>query len=324
MTTPDTDLMNRLADARPTDVHLAEAWPAIEQDTLLDRIRDEAGLPPRRVRRRTALLAAVAAVSALVVVPTVISVGDASAREDILALARMAAEVDGPAFGPGTFLHVKTESLQENSRLLGDGATYETHREAWRRWDGTQWAVDTDPRRGFVDYYVFETETVPSFGSPTPEFLASLPDTATEFRAYLDQHVSGSNSHDEALFVAVTDMARSGMLDPATLSLALEAIADIGRVHTKDVLVEGRPAVEISFRRFWVAAIAVESLTIDTETAQVLRTSSSDPGGTYESTTTLLEVVDEVPADVLAVFDRYGDGVRLCADGQEAIGDGEC
>lgn len=324
MTTPDTDLMSRLTAARPTDANLAEAWPAVEQDALLDRTRDEAGLPHRRVRRRTAWMAGVAAVSAFVVVPSVISVGDASARGELLALALLAAEVDGPVFAPGTFLHMKTESVQENSRFVEGGATYETHREAWLRWDGTLWAVDTDPRRGFIDHNVFEAPTEPSFGAATPEFVASLPDTAAELRAYLDENVSGSNSHDEALFTAVTDMASSRMLDPATFAVALEAIADIGRVRTSDVVVEGREAVEISFRPFWVAAIAAESMTIDKETAQVLRTSSSNPTGTYESTTTLLEVIGEVPAEVLAIFDRYGDGARLCANGQEAIGDGVC
>jgi len=38
---------------------------------------------------------------------------------------------------------------------------------------------------------------------------------------------------------------------------------------------------------------------------------SSDPGGSYELTTTLIHVVDEIPADVEAAFQRHDDGERV-------------
>lgn len=317
-----TDLMNRLIDARPTDTGLRAAWPDEERAALLDRVRTRAESSRRRPRRRVTWAAAT--VTALAIAPTVLSGGDAQAREEILELASMASAAKGPEFAPGTYLHMKTESVQENSRVFGDGRTLDTNREAWVRWDGAQWAIDSRPSAGWTEYHHFAPRTESSFGAPTPEFVAQLPDGPAELREYLDATVSGSNSHDEALFVAVTDLAHSHLLDPATLAVALEAIADVNGVKTEDVQVEGREAVEISYRHFHLDLLGVDSVTIDEETAQVLRVASSSPGGTYTSTTTLVEIVDEIPADVLAAYDRYGSGSRICADGVEATGDGEC
>ncbi|HTW16508.1 MAG TPA: hypothetical protein VMF51_15330 [Nocardioides sp.] len=318
-----TDLMDRLSRARPTDDDLRAIWPAGERDLLLDQIRTQAASAVRRPRRRVVWLAA-AAVTAAVVVPTVVDGGDAEARAELLRLASVASSAEGLGLSPGTYLHVRTESLQENSRLFADGRTLDTDREAWVGWDGTMWAIDTRPSAGWTEYHHFPASSEGSFGSPTPEFVAQLPDAPEQLRDYLDTTVSGSNSHDEALFVAVTDLAHSHLLDPATLAVALEAIADVDGMRTRDVVVEGREAVEISFRRFRLDLLGVDSFTIDRETAQVLRVGSSSPGGTYTSTTTLVENVPEIPAEVLAAYERYGNGSRICPDGREADGDGDC
>lgn len=318
------DLMHRISQARPTEDELAQAWPKGQQDLLLARLRDQAQ-QPARVRRRTAWLAVAAVFSAVAVVPPIVGGGDASARSEILALAAVAAEAESPLITPGKYLHVTTESIQENAWFNDGGATYDTNRESWIAWDGAEWAVDTRPSAGWTEIHRFPAGgEEPSFGSPTPEFLAGLPDAPDELRAYLDATVKGSNSHDEALFTAVTDMASSRLLTPQTLSVALEAIADIGRVRTQDVSVEGRDAVEISFRPYRVGIIATESFTIDRTNAQVLRVASSDPGGSYRSTTTLLEIVDAVPDAVTSAHARYGAGVRICADGAAADENGHC
>jgi hypothetical protein len=316
--------MDRLTQARPTDDDLRDTWPPEERAALLAGVRARALTDVRRRPHRRAMWLVAASVTAIAVVPTVLEGGDAHARNDIRQLAAAAADTDGLTFGPGTYLHVKTESVQENSRIFGDGRTLDTNREVWVRWDGAQWAVDTRPSAGWTEYHYFAPSSDIGFSSPTPQFVAHLPDAPAELREYLDTNVSGSNSHDEALFFAVTDLANSHLLDPATLAVALEAIADVDGVKTEDVEVEGREAVEISYRRFHFNLLGVDSVTIDKETAQVLRVSSSSPGGTYTSTTTLAESVDRIPAPVLAAYDKYGNGTRVCSDGREATGDGEC
>jgi hypothetical protein len=148
-------------------------------------------------------------------------------------------------------------------------------------------------------------------GNPTPEFAASLPDTEAEPAAYLGENVSGSNSHEEAIFSAVTDLAHSNFLPPETLSAALLVLADVDGVSVRDVELDGRPAVEISYMPWWARPIASRAVTIDKQTARVINVRESDPTGSYRSDTVLSEVVDKVPADVLAAFTEHSNGRRV-------------
>ncbi|UUZ61322.1 hypothetical protein [Nocardioides sp. B-3] len=59
--------------------------------------------------------------------------------------------------------------------------------------------------------------------------------------------MSGSNSHEEAVFTTITDSAHSNFLPPETLSAALPVLADVDGVSVHDVEVDGRPAVELSY-----------------------------------------------------------------------------
>lgn len=304
------DLMQQLKNARPTDAELNAMWPEHQQADSLARVLSapaHAGRSPRRV----AALVAAAAVSGFAVMPTVIGAGDASAQADLQALAMSAIAADGPVIAEGTFLHIKTEAVQRNSRVFGDGQTLDTNRESWVRWDGKTWAIDTRPSAGWREYHVFaRPDDEDAFSNPTPEFAASLPDDAGALRAYLDEHVSGSNSHEEALFVAVADLARSHLLPPETLSAALQVLADVDGVDTEDVTVQGRSAVEITYSSLWGLA-GKESITVDRDTARVLLASESDPGGTYERSTTLVEVVGEIPEDVQARYRELEPGTRV-------------
>lgn len=139
------------------------------------------------------------------------------------------------------FLHVKTEALQQNSGIFGDGKTLDTNRESWIRWDGKTWAIDSRPSAGWREYQLFPRAAEPYLNNPTPESAAALPDDPDAVRTYLDEHVSGSNSHEEAIFVAVCDLTRSQFLPPETLAAALRVLADVDGIETKDVTFHGRP-----------------------------------------------------------------------------------
>lgn len=320
-----TDLMQRIAHARPTDTELDRMWPAERRAHVLDRVRHEARTKPRRTtpRRTRWLAAAGTAVAAAVAGPALLGGSPASARAQLIELSLAAAENGGPVISEGSYLHVKTESVQRNSAVFGDGSTYDTNRESWIRWDGTLWAIDTRPSAGWTEYHRFPASD-PSLRDPTPEFVNTLPTDPTELRAYLDERVQGSSSHEEAIFVAVVDLLQSHFLDSSRLSAALGVLAEIEAVDTEDVVVDGRDAVEITYTEHWWGLSGTESVTVDRATAQVLGVAESDPGGTYDSTTTLIEVVDAVPADVLASYDQHSNGSRICADGQPADDDGHC
>jgi hypothetical protein len=154
------------------------------------------------------------------------------------------------------------------------------------------------------DYAHIAGPSRPSLHDPTPAFAATLPTDAAAFRAYLEPRVSGSNSHEEALYSAVTDLIRSQYLPPAVLAAALGALADVDGVRTEDVVVDGRDAVRISYRRFGLAFLSEDSLTVDRATARPLEDSSHDPLVAYDSVTTSVEVVTALPPDVRAIFDR--------------------
>jgi hypothetical protein len=301
-----------VADLAPSVEPFDPEWSAVALTAILEQ-------PKRPRRRRGRVWIAAATVVAAVAVPTVLGGSSASARIELTHLAMVAARSEEPVITPGTFLHVRTESIQQNSRILRDGHRLDTDRESWTRWDGATWAVDTRPSVGWTEHHYFPAPDEVSFGTPSPAFVASLPDTPRALRAYLDRTVSGSNSHDEALFVAVSDLAGSRMLDPRTFATALRVLADVDGVSTEDVVVDGRKAVEIQFDRFLgLGFISRSSITVDRETAQVLRVVESSAASTYTSRTTVVDVVDAVPATVLAAYREHGNGSRICADGSEA------
>lgn len=327
MNISEHDLVQLLAAGRPSDDDLASSWPAEERAALWTRINDDgpSEVLTSRHPRRTALRIAAAVIVAGIALPTVLTSGGASARAELLQLALVAGQSDAPVIDPGTYLHVKTESLQENSRVFGDGQRLDTDREQWIRWDGQVWAIDTRPSAGWTEYHQFDAPAEVGFGDPTPEFVASLPDDPTTFRDYLDDTVSGSNSHEEALFIAIRDLVGSRMLDPATFGVALQVLADVDGVDTRDVMIEGRDAVEVNYDTlFGIGLLGRQSFTVDRETAQVLTVAESDPGGTYQSETTLIEVVETIPDTVLEKYDVYDNGARICANGRESTGDGDC
>jgi hypothetical protein len=297
-----TDLMEQLRQARPTDAELERMWPIQDRAVVLDRVLTDT--TTRRTRRKAWLVAA-AITGALVVVPGVDDSGNADA--DFRALAMAAVRTEGPVIQEGTYLHVKTEAIQHNSSIFDDGRTYHTNREMWVRWNGTKWAIDSPPSGRWHDYNVFFRPKHPYVNYPTPEFAASLPDDPDRLRAYLDAHVSGSNSHDEALFVAITDLARSHFMPPETLGAALKVLADVDGVETHNVTVRGRPVVEVTYDRFW-GLIDTHTVVLDRATARVIAEHEWNPGGTYDITTTAVEVVDHIPPQVRRQYRQLPNG----------------
>jgi hypothetical protein len=266
---------------------------------------------PRRVRRAALLLAAAASV-AVVAIP-VLDSGDAVAA-DLRELSQAALTYDSPALGRGTWLHERSESLQRNDANLSDGAILDTERETWTSWDGQILLIERRPSQGWTTYNVLDDQTPASYQDPTPAFAQTLPTDAEGLRAYLDPKVFGSSSHSEALFEALSGLATSHTLPPATLAAAYEAIADIDNVNTSDVQIDGRPAIEITYEEDQTSSS--DSITVDRATGQVLSATQQSLQSTYTSTTTLSEVLDTVPEAVLNAFEEHEEDVRYDTTGQ--------
>lgn len=293
------DAITRRSTDRPTQLELDQMWSSAP----------ERG--PQRARR-VVLLVAAAAIVAVVAIP-VFDSGDAVAA-DLRDLSRAAMTYDGPVLEQGTWVHERSESLQRINAALSDGAVLDTQRETWTRWDGQIHLIERRPSQGWTTYDVLDDDTPASYLEPTPAFAQTLPTDAEGLRAYLDPKVFGSSSHSEALFEALTGLATSRTLPPATLAAAYEALADLDNVRTADVQIDGRPAIEVTYEEGQNSS--TDSITVDRATGQVLSASQVSLQSTYTSTTTLSEVVDTVPAAVLDAFEEHEEGIRYDAAGQ--------
>lgn len=317
-----TDQLELLHDARPTQDDLARLWPDEHRDrvlqSVLDQTRPSKTRPSRRGRRLVAVAAAAA--TAIAVVPHLLSGGDAQAHEELRRLAVVATKSDLPVITPGHYLHIVSSSVQHNGAGSTDpGTTYRVNREEWDRWDGTVSIIDTAHHRGGLQEYDRLAPTKDDVGAPTPQFAASLPTSADELYAYLDTHVHGDESHNYAMFDAVTTVMYSQFVTPKLLGALLGVLARIDHVSTDDVTVAGRPAVRISYRNH-----GTETITVDRATAHMIGYTETSQSARYEDTIVSVEVVDAIPAPVAKIFNEHPNGYSVCPDGSTPTSDGDC
>ncbi|MFN2563072.1 MAG: hypothetical protein ABR571_17490 [Jatrophihabitans sp.] len=99
--------------------------------------------------------------------------------------------------------------------------------------------------------YRFGVTTGSSWEQPTRAFFAALPTDVDALQTYLRNHVEGSSSHDEAVFVAVGDALRTaGGLASAKLRAAMLAVLSrtpgvVLHLNAQDYL--DRPAIRADF-----------------------------------------------------------------------------
>lgn len=315
-----SNLMNHLSEARPTENDLDGMWSSADRAALLTRIQATSmNNHSRRYRYGAALGLVAAATTAFVVLPPTVETPEAAAA-DLRALALTAAAYDGPVLAEGTWLHEVTTTRQENDPSLGNQAVLVRDRETWTRWDGRVLSTERDPVAGWATYDVIDNDRdisdpdAPAFNDPgtyqdpTPEFAATLPDTAEGLLAYLDGRVFGSSNHEEALYEALTGLATSHTLPPKVLAATYGALAQLDGVRTEEVRVEGRPAVEVTYTE--APTNSTETVVIDQRTGQTLSTRTDSNLRSYTSTTTLSEIVTALPRTVANAFETYAEGVR--------------
>jgi hypothetical protein len=213
--------------------------------------------PRTRTRRRRLVglgvaTGAVAAALALAL-PAVLPSGSLGAPSPATAaaaerLAITAARAPVDRIGPGQFRYsvVAQRSVMEAT----DGRTTESSRiESWVAADGRRW--ERSAFSGGVGLDFFPAPTGDSVNYPSAQALANLPRDPNELVQYLLRRVSGSSSREEAVFVALTDLLRSGIPDAqlrASLLRAIGLLPDVGvDEHATDAL--GRPAVALTWTR---------------------------------------------------------------------------
>lgn len=250
--TSDRDPLDLIAAYRPTQRGLDDEWPAARRTALLERIQatpaqDVPDVPAAtRVRvhsRRRWVVAAAVGVAAAALVPLVLPSdqpgGATSAAAKTLERLAIAAEkTPADAVKPGQFRHLIDVETQA-------GMSSRTH-ESWTAYDGRTWRRDT--AAGNTEYFEFPAGGA-NVNAPTPQFLQSLPTDPGKLHRYLEKHVSGSTSRDEAVFVAVGDMLRGGFAPPTLRAAAIRMLERAGHVTVlqgKDSA--GHPAIVVRFR----------------------------------------------------------------------------
>ena len=299
----------RLARHRPTDHELREAWTQQRQTEVLDRIlraldseasavsgdgrvpiAQASGARRLHGRRRLGALVGVAAAVAVAVSvgPALLSPSSLPSAGAIDRLAEAAARAHALVIPDGKYLHLVVEDQQRGG---GESANGTRTLESWTGADGHVWRKDTE--NGRVTYL-----SLPALGGGpvdlSPRAVASLPTDPSGLLDFLQSHVEGSTSNDEAVFVAVGDMTRMGYTPPAVRAAAIQALGRLPEVSAT----EADAQVTLTFADERARPGVRQSLVFDAATTQLVAEQLTGPDLAYSSQTVTSEVVDSVPARV--------------------------
>jgi hypothetical protein len=317
-----TDVIAELAALRPEAATIERLWPAQQQDDTLaavlahdhrpDRRDHRLTRSPRQTRRRrgvagAAILGVAAAVVSLqVVLPQGGPGGATPAAATALEGLAITAAASDPAdlARPGQFRHLVERTWQ--AAMPEGGMPIRQTVESWIATDGRSWRRDhgNDNTGHLFDEYLAFPPGGDQTYSASPAYLASLPTDTSALQHYLRAHVSGSTSRNEAVFVAVGDLLRTGIAPPALRAAAIRVLARTSHVALgttrSDAL--GRPVIRFDFIDNKGRPDEIQSLLFDPKTAALVGEIDSNAAGTPWFTSTLVSsgVTANVPPPVLA------------------------
>ena len=321
------DPLALLSELRPDEREVDAVWPLADRAAVLDDI-----VVTRRRDRRPLFLGAagVAAASAAVLTIALVPLNGSPHRGVGMPPAQLAAVTTalnhlagvaaaGPAdTGTGSFWHLQIREQQTGPEGQRDSVTTQ---ESWTDHTGRVWRHDVMTVQGSapeVDYYEFAPGS-DQVSYPSPAYLDTLPTEPAALYDFLDSHVSGSSSHEEAIFVAVGDMLRGGFAPPELRSAAIQVLTRLPHVSLSDTTTDplGRTVQQFEYTDDSARPGAVQSIAFDPATAQILDEGYSSHGGSpivmdgpngrqvlssdldFTSSVVRADTVDAVPADVL-------------------------
>jgi hypothetical protein len=301
-----SDELARLALARPENYD-ATLFNDHERQQLLAQItstqvhRTTCGLGQRTRRPRWTVnvmaitMAAIVAVVISVLLPTNGPGGPGRANAaELEHLAVIAGS--GPTVEAGQYDFVSKVGMQDPGARGGIDRWVEQY---WTAADGETWG-DTNraPAGEFCIHRFPPPADSAELEDPGTGFLATLPTAPEALAAYFQSHVEGSTSRDEAVFVAVSDILRTGRAIPALRAELFRVLEDTGHVYvTEDARdSRGRAEVRVDFIDEQQRHGEIQSLYFDPDTARVMDEVLSANGHTaFSSVTTRSAVVAKVP-----------------------------
>lgn len=323
----NSDLSDRLLALRP-----APQFDSAERETMLDTILDTdrsavkplATIPAMRSLRRRRLLVGTAivglAAAVAIVVPSLApssTPGGATpaAAAELHRLAVVTGRHHSATLGPDQYWYVDQTLTQTGSArdFFGDQGpartvTLTSRYLSWTDQHGNLWrqeqSTDQNGKRGV------STEYFPAHANSdeSPDFLASLPTDTQKLREYLRSHAIGSNSVDEAVFVAIEPILQGGIASAQLRSAAVQVLAETGHVSlTRDARAStGRSAERFDFIDEANRPGVVQSIYFDPTSAQVLETSTTAADSTSVEIVHQARVTDSVPETIqkIAVINK--------------------
>lgn len=300
------DLDDQLSAFRP-DPQLTTA----ERDHMLAAVLDSdrhVETASRSHRRRALTVGAVIGLAAAiaVVVPTLLpskASGGASvaAAAELQRLAVVVSEHRSVILGAQQYWYADQTTTQTGDAqvLFGDAVsrtvTLTTRSQSWTDQRGSLWRQDRSTDRN--GRYSVGTYYFPTDGELT--YFAALPTDAAALRRYLRSHASGSDSVDEAVFVAIEPILQSGIAPVRLRAAALRVLAETRHVtvdhHAHDRT--GRSVERFDFRDAG-GRPGTQSIFVDPGSAQVLETSMTAPGSSIVDVVHQARITDSVPAAV--------------------------
>jgi hypothetical protein len=277
-----TDILESLAEYAPRG---DAEWNLARQDSVLQSILGRpseapAGVeiplqlqfrPPRRRRRVSALVASAAALTAAASAIVAITLHGGGGGQ----MLAVGAAWDPPAglsdqapidTGKYSLLTIDQIQLDAGGNPVADARASMTDR-SYIAPNGTITSTRTGSQNGCFD---FKDDRPGNFERPTEAFLAGLPTDVGALETYLRSHVSGSSSLDEAVFVAVGDVLRTGtdLASPKLKAAMLAVLSRTGGVVLHDGVQDylGRPAIRADFVNQAIRPGVVESLFFDPTT----------------------------------------------------------
>jgi hypothetical protein len=244
----------------------------------------------RRIHRPAILIAAVAAVTATVlVVPMMLPGGTASAAAlDTLSAAAGRQPEKAP---DGIYHRVFVERFQYQGNII---------HESWTLPDGTTWRRDTHPD-GSVDYMKLPPMYSPTWTEWAPATVAALPTDAASMDAAVRKLVSGSISTNTAVFLYYGDALRVGYVPPAVRRAMILAMKRLPFIKAQTATTfDGAACMQITYYEP-LEFFGGHYYCFDESTSTLLEEGRTFFGSvSYRSTLTVSDYVSTVPATVVS------------------------
>lgn len=303
------DPFELLTSARPTDTSLRETWSSHRSDAALTSMEQHAVadaphpalVPRRRINRRrwVALVSAAAAISAAaVVMPALLGDRGTSATAALRPLVMIAEKAEPVVIPDGQFLHLVTvENPDGTPAGASGGEEYPRTMESWMSAAGHLWRRDTTAD-GTVRIEDFGVQDGSLFNlRSTPVTQLDLPADPEALAEVLRRDVTGSTSKNEATFVAIAELSRTGVLPPRVRAASLEVLASLPEVTATKIDVGGQSRVRVVFTDESRRKDETRVLFFDSTTAQLVEEAGTFRGVTnFRSVITRREVVAEMPS----------------------------